>query len=60
MDSAFVVLGLGADPRMFGELRAKTQSPIEQLALTYPEQPADDFSGLLDILALADLLDLFF
>ena len=60
MDSAFVVLSLGADPRMFDGLRGKTQSPIEQLALTYSEQPADDFSDLLNILALADLLDLFF
>lgn len=55
MDSRIIVLGLGADPRIYGELgNCGTPSPVveESLVLTYLEQPStpDPMLFVLDIL----------
>jgi hypothetical protein len=63
MDWRIIILGLGADPRIYGEPRGYTTS-----VLTYPEQPSDPdamlfalellFEGGLDL--LLGLLELLF
>ena len=44
MDPSFTVLGLGYDPRMYGDAMpsAPPVARVEPLILTYPKQPADD------------------
>jgi len=60
--SSLLELGVGYDARMFKDFDER-QSPkpiTEKSVLNYREQPVDDFSDLLGVLAFLDLLDLFF
>jgi hypothetical protein len=59
--SSLLELGVGYDARMFKDLAERQcRKPItEKPILNYREQPADDFSELLGVLAFLDLLDLF-
>jgi hypothetical protein len=58
---SFIVLGLGADPRMFTGLSegpGGTGLPVEEPILTYKPQSLDDVDpfGFLDFLDLLDFL----
>lgn len=72
MDSSFIVLGIGPDPRIYGDaLACATPNPAtnESLVLTYAERPPEEdplffvFELLFDgdlLVALIDLGDWLF
>jgi hypothetical protein len=60
MDSAFIVLGVGADPRIFHGVGGRLQQASESnagLVLTCREQSSDEFGALASILDLLNALD---
>jgi hypothetical protein len=62
MDSQFIVLGIGADPRISEGSEARLTPGLERvpLVLTYREQGSDDFGALTAVLDFLDVIDSLF